>query len=237
MFVTTTLIFVQIPYVKHRSWFLAFAWILFFGFIDALFWGAALRKVPLGAWVPLLVGFVVYVLFLTSVYPNLINVLRTTFMVFWTWAKGLEDEFDGANRRNLRHFISKVISEKPTSGAALTQRPLASRTVGFEEEDTGVDKVSEATPVVTEDQELTETVQLFLDVGGQEKVPLPRMSTMAVFHKLSSGKGVPHTFYGFLKQWPALPRVVVFLSVRIMPMAHVDKEEQYRINKVRTLPG
>jgi len=76
-----------------------------------------------------------------------------------------------------------------------------------------------------------------LDVGGQEKVPLPRMSTMAVFHKLSSGKGVPHTFYGFLKQWPALPRVVVFLSVRIMPVAHVDKEEQYRINKVRTLPG
>ena len=58
MIVTTTLIFVQIPYVKHRSWFLAVAWLLFFGFIDGLFWGAALRKVPLGAWVPLLIGFV-----------------------------------------------------------------------------------------------------------------------------------------------------------------------------------
>lgn len=141
-------------------------------------------------------------------------------MVFWTWAKGLEDEFDGANRRNLRHFISKVVSEKSTSGAALTQRPLASRAVGFEEEDTGVDKASEATPVVTEDQELTETVQLFLDVGGQEKVPLPRMSTMAVFHKLSSGKGVPHTFYGFLKQWPALPRVVVGLFFKCLPIGN-----------------
>jgi KUP system potassium uptake protein len=61
MIVTTTLIFVQIPYVKHLSWFLALAWVLFFGFIDGLFWGAALRKVPLGAWVPLLVGFVVCV--------------------------------------------------------------------------------------------------------------------------------------------------------------------------------
>jgi KUP system potassium uptake protein len=139
-------------------------------------------------------------------------------MVFWTWAKGLEDEFDGANRRNLRHFISKVISEKPTSSTALTQRPQASRAVGFEEEDTGVNKESEATPVVTEDQELTETVQLFLDVGGQEKIPLPRMSTMAVFHKLSSGKGVPHTFYGFLKQWPALPRVVVSLFLKSPPI-------------------
>jgi KUP system potassium uptake protein len=132
-------------------------------------------------------------------------------MVFWTWAKGLEDQFDGANRRNLRHFISKAISEKVTPSAGLTQRPLASRAVGFEEEDTSIAKVSDTTPVAAEDHELTEVVQLFLDVGGQEKVPLPRMSTMAVFHKLSSGKGVPHTFYGFLKQWPALPRVVVSL--------------------------
>ncbi len=58
MIVTTTLIAIQIPYVKHHSWVLAMAWILFFGFIDAIFWGATLRKVPLGAWVPLLIGLI-----------------------------------------------------------------------------------------------------------------------------------------------------------------------------------
>jgi KUP system potassium uptake protein len=56
MFVTTTLIAIQIPYVKHLPWFLAIAWLLFFGFLDGLFWGAAITKVPHGAWVPLLVG-------------------------------------------------------------------------------------------------------------------------------------------------------------------------------------
>lgn len=29
----------------------------------------------------------------------------------------------------------------------------------------------------------------------------------------------------------------IFLSVRIVPMAHVPQEERYRITKVRTLPG
>lgn len=46
MFVTTTLITIQIPWVKHKPWILAVAWLAFFGFVDRLFWGASLRKVP-----------------------------------------------------------------------------------------------------------------------------------------------------------------------------------------------
>jgi hypothetical protein len=29
----------------------------------------------------------------------------------------------------------------------------------------------------------------------------------------------------------------VFLTVRIMPVANVEKEERYRVSKVRSLPG
>ena len=154
---------------------------------------------------------------------------RMIFMVFWTWAKGLEDKFDGMNRRNLRHFITKEVKEDVKSGNG---SPLlsTSRAVEFDVADT------QASGVEEKDDQIEQTIQLYLDTGD-EKVLLPRMSTMAIFHKLSSGKGVPHTFYGFLKQWPALPRVVVFLSVRIMPIAHVPKEERYRITKVRSLPG
>ena len=126
-------------------------------------------------------------------------------MVFWTWAKGLEDEFDGVNRRNLRHFISKVISEKPVSPPPL--HPVSPGGVEFIEEYLAAALANPAPP--DEPQRVKQTVQLFLDVGEQEKIPLPRMSTMAIFHKLSSGKGVPHTFYGFLRRWPALPQVVV----------------------------
>lgn len=151
-------------------------------------------------------------------------------MVFWTWAKGLEDKFDGANRRNLRHFISRNVKEEVRY---LPSSPAAAR---LAEPEADISEVQ--TPGSTEKHEphIEQDIQLFLDTGDA-RILLPRMSTMAVFHKLSSGKGVPHTFYGFLKQWPALPRVVIFLSVRIMSSAYVEKEERYRITKVRSLPG
>jgi KUP system potassium uptake protein len=143
---------------------------------------------------------------------------RTAFMVFWTWAKGLEDEFDGANRRNLRHFISKVISEKPVPPPP--QHLVTSGGIEFVEEYLAAALSDHAPP--DEPQDVKQTVQLFLDTEEQDKIPLPRMSTMAIFHKLSSGKGVPHTFYGFLRCWPALPQVVVssFLNLYIVRPHH-----------------
>lgn len=228
MLVTTTLITIQIPVVKKLPWIVGVAWLLFFGFFDGLFWGAALRKVPHGAWVPLLIGCIL-----------------TAFMVFWTWAKGLEDKFDGANRRSLRHFISKEITEKINYSPVVRRLVLGSVTP--QAEDTIVETPNEdagnSTAVNTQLQanldsepHFLEETKLYLSVGDR-KTLLPRMSTMAIFHKLSSGKGVPHTFSGFLEQWPALPRVVIFLSVRIMPIAHVPTENQYRVTKVRSLPG
>lgn len=56
LFVTTTLISVSIPFVKHLPYILGLAFFLFFGFLDGLFWGASLKKVPLGAWFPLGLG-------------------------------------------------------------------------------------------------------------------------------------------------------------------------------------
>lgn len=45
-----------------------------------------------------------------------------------------------------------------------------------------------------------------LDEGRR---PLVRIASCAVFHKLTPGAGVPHSFVAFLRQRPALPRVVV----------------------------
>ncbi len=56
MIVTTSLIALSIPFVKHLSFLFGIAFFLFFGFIDGLFWGASLKKVPLGAWFPLGLG-------------------------------------------------------------------------------------------------------------------------------------------------------------------------------------
>ena len=141
-------------------------------------------------------------------------------MIFWTWAKGLEDEFDGSNRRNLRHFISTEvqISERPTRAASPSVR-------------SGEDEAElSETNVATVDDRFKEEVSLFLHrdiptsltqritagitiddkrTQKEERMALARLPTCAIFYKLSAGKGAPHTFYGFLRQWPSVPRIVV----------------------------
>lgn len=56
LIVTTTLIAVAIPFVKHLPYIFGLTFLLFFGFLDGLFWGASLKKVPHGAWFPLGLG-------------------------------------------------------------------------------------------------------------------------------------------------------------------------------------
>lgn len=68
--------------------------------------------------------------------------------------------------------------------------------------------------------------QVSQDTDEGDRKDLVRIPTCAIFHKLAEGKGVPHTFIGtsrrnfrilflfkpfsgFVRQWPALPRVVV----------------------------
>ncbi|KAF5347446.1 hypothetical protein D9756_011104 [Leucocoprinus leucothites] len=96
MFTTTALIALQTYYVKQMPIIIAVVFFTVFGFFDGLFWGASLKKVPAGAWVPLMIGLILLAL-----------------MIFWNWAKGLEERFDVTSRQNLGRFL--VISEKPVS--------------------------------------------------------------------------------------------------------------------------
>ncbi|KIJ49086.1 hypothetical protein M422DRAFT_777639 [Sphaerobolus stellatus SS14] len=214
LFVTTTLIAIQCRYVKHLPWIVGLVFLLAFGFIDGLFFGAALRKVPHGAWVPLMLGLILLIL-----------------MVFWTWARDLEDQFDGANRKNLRHFIVSGDKE-PSEKAALSQANHDHDVLEVEPEDPSDenDASNSLTPSAS-------TGLYTADNDGYPSQKLASIPIMAVFHKFASGKGIPHTFVGFLRQYPALPRVVVFLSVRVISVARVPQESRFIVNKVRTLDG
>ncbi|ORY35332.1 potassium transporter-domain-containing protein [Naematelia encephala] len=93
LFVTTTLIALSISYVKHLTFLLGIAFLIFFGFLDGLFWGASLKKVPHGAWFPLGLGGLLCIL-----------------IVFWSWCRQLEDTFDDANTQKLSQVISAASS-------------------------------------------------------------------------------------------------------------------------------
>ncbi|KAF9561755.1 potassium transporter [Agrocybe pediades] len=204
MISTSLLLSMQLVWVKHLPVVLGVLYFLVFGFFDALFWGASFKKVPHGAWVPLLIGVVLQII-----------------MVLWVWAKSHEDNFDGKNRMNLRHFIhhdnrngTLSLEDEISSDHQDISYYFYKGTAG---EALGSDK--------------------YLDEKNGERKELARINSCAVFHKIASGKGVPHTFIGFIRQWPALPRVIIFLSVCVVPVARVPTEERYVVSKVRTIEG
>ncbi|PPQ85166.1 hypothetical protein CVT25_004173 [Psilocybe cyanescens] len=200
MISTSLLLAIQMYYVKHFPIIISLCYFLIFGFFDALFWGASFKKIPHGAWVPLLIGGVLELI-----------------MVLWVWAKSHEDKFDGKNRMNLRHFIHQT----QKNGNDL-------------DEDSGSEDMSY---YFLEKESQADDGKEIVDEKPSERKELQRIPSCAVFHKIASGPGVPHTFIGFIRQWPALPRVVIFLSVCIVPTARVPTEERYVVTKVRTIEG
>ncbi|KDR82452.1 hypothetical protein GALMADRAFT_237778 [Galerina marginata CBS 339.88] len=204
MMSTSLLLAIQMYYVKHLPVIVGLLYFFTFGFFDALFWGASFKKVPHGAWVPLLIGVILEII-----------------MVLWVWAKSLEDRFDGKNRMNLRHFIH--------------QTPKHGENYAVDEDETSEDREDISYYILQGSGE--DTSDKYVDEKSGEKKELQRIPSCAVFHKLASGQGVPHTFVGFIRQWPALPRVVIFLSVCIVPAARVPVDERYVVSKVRTVEG
>ncbi|KAF5319910.1 hypothetical protein D9611_011090 [Ephemerocybe angulata] len=206
MLSTTGLLAIQMVYVKRWPKVVPILFFAVWGFFDALFWGASLKKIPHGAWVPLMIGSVLVMI-----------------MTLWTWGKRLEDKFDGANRMNLRRFIGlDVISEKNSRG----QSPISSTDDVNEIEV----EASRSFYFITDDKKASST-------DTERRKDLARIPVCAIFYKIAQGQGVPHTFVGFTRQWPALPRVVIFLSVCVLPLARIPPDERYLVNKVRSLEG
>lgn len=70
------------------------------GFIDCLFFGATLKKVPHGAWFSLGLGVVLLVL-----------------LLLWAWARGLEEKFDHLHRYRLSEVMRPKRDEKTLEDA------------------------------------------------------------------------------------------------------------------------
>ncbi|KAF7795026.1 hypothetical protein EIP86_006170 [Pleurotus ostreatoroseus] len=208
MFTTSVLIAIQMKYVKHWHVLIAVGFFLTFGFFDALFWGAALTKVPEGAWVSLMIGAILMII-----------------MVFWSWAKGLEDTFDGANRKDVHRLIFRKNNELLVGEQTLTE-------VQYEEAE-----MREKEKYFIRDATEGSPSHAYFPHVDIPMVELSRLPTCAVFHRLTAGKGIPHSFAGFIRQWPALPRVVILLSVNVLSIARVSPEDRYSVRKVPSVNG
>jgi KUP system potassium uptake protein len=140
----------------------------------------------------------------------------------------LEDTFDKDHKLKL----SRVIFRRTRDGVADTKKPTAFRLVPLPDceedepsvlgldDDVGVlsmrRRVKHDHEVVGHSDEEEDDDALYIRGGGggidanhHDLVELKRIPTLAVFHKTTDGKGTPHAFSVFMRQFPALPRVVV----------------------------
>lgn len=95
-------------------------------------------------------------------------------MSFWTWSRGLEDAFDGTNRRNLRHFLTLEIHNN--HHPILTSSSPTTIVKQSDQEDATADAFS-----------LPEKYDLYLQTADDSKMSLTRIPTCAIFHKMSAG--------------------------------------------------
>ncbi|KAH9055386.1 potassium transporter [Lactarius vividus] len=210
MFTTTVLVALQMRYVKHLPIIFSILFLGFFGFLDGLFWGASTKKIPHGAWVPLMLG-----------------IILLAIMTFWTWAKGLEDQFDRKSRKRLEGFIV------PEGAGAIfgdSEKREEGEFVALQEQDDG-DRCNKTLYFVTPPLPDAKGAE------GEERHVIARLNLLAVFHGVSHERGVPPSFTSFLRQWPSLPAFGVFLTTRVLPVPYVDDVDRYVVSRVEVLPG
>ncbi|KAH9824988.1 potassium transporter [Melampsora americana] len=77
----------QVHFKQVKLW-VAILFFLVTGFVDAAFFASTIQKVPHSAWFTLTLGCLIGV-----------------FLLFWTWAKEMEDLFDSPNRVRLSQLL------------------------------------------------------------------------------------------------------------------------------------
>ncbi|MBW0500804.1 hypothetical protein O181_040519 [Austropuccinia psidii MF-1] len=351
---TTFLLTMVMIHVKRLPVWIAITFFLLAGFIDGVFFASSLQKIPHGAWFTLALGC-----------------LLGLFLLFWTWAKGLEDKFDGKNRVKLSQLFVRYTPEAQDTQLSARQveseyaelhsqeiekseksafesrnevetlrghsspspiphqhssNQLSSSSVlqiselalHEEPEQIGPDEIICLNEVTKQDSDIqapsatlneSQKEDLLRDnhLNHQQRIvitepdwekdglngssngphlsaihkrrattslsskpgtgsrmiglrkatfeldgltfnphympdivpsgPLPRLECFAFFHHLGIGIGAPHSFSALLKHQPALPRVVVFLTIRVVGVPHLQEEDKYLIDKLRTLAG
>ncbi|KAF9268281.1 potassium transporter [Marasmius fiardii PR-910] len=214
MFSTSVMLAFQMHAVKRWPVIVGIVYFLIFGVLDAFFWGASFWKVPFGAWVPLVIG-----------------VVLTLGMCLWVWGKSLEDRFDGQNVLELPGF---AIEHDRALARLAEELTLVDNATG-EHYDFFVSNASNAaTQNVISLARVRARHERDASFNNRE---LKRIPTCAIFHRYVAGKGFPHAFTGFVRQWPGLPQVLIFLSVVVLPSPSASGHQRYVISKLGSMEG
>ncbi|GAA5988610.1 hypothetical protein JCM11641_005181 [Rhodosporidiobolus odoratus] len=212
LLVTTLMISLAIVQIKHLPVALAVVWFILSGFIDGLFFGATSKKVPHGAWFPLSLACFLLI-----------------SLLLWSWAKGLENKFDSLHRYRLSEVLRRATNEDD-----LRQEEEDAKKGGAASSEEDITEIEGGNAVVMRKRPKLPTYEI---AGGG--VSIARPPVFALFHNHSSfsSDGAPHAFTAFLRSYPALPAIIVFLTVRTVGVPHVSLEDRFLADRLPRYQG
>lgn len=169
-----------------------------------------------------------------------------SFLGFYAWARGLENNFDATHRNRLHDVITRELLPEETEHVSDEIEEPLTLALGGSPNNNGTLKLPDnlvvggtggirkrlgagiKTPSYNDDLIL---------VDG--KATLVRLPVFAFFHNHSAKtlNGAPHSFSAFLHSYPSLPQVCIFFNLRIVGIPHTNDEERYVVSRVRSFEG
>ncbi|GAA5838703.1 hypothetical protein JCM9279_003833 [Rhodotorula babjevae] len=218
MLITTLTLALAMVQLKGLPVLVALAYFLAAAFIDALFFGAALKKVPHGAWFPLGLAFFLLIAF-----------------TGWAWAKGLEDKFDAGHRYRLSEIMRSRLERETDADVDVDDEK---RSPEVEQDITVLDGGNSTSATALADLRQRK-LALPAYEAAEGGASLARLPVFALFHNHSSSSsdGAPHSFTAFVRSYPALPQIIVFLTVRVVGVPHVAFDDRFLVDRLRRFDG
>ncbi|KAK9359121.1 potassium transporter [Lipomyces starkeyi] len=232
-FVTTTLITLCLVYVYRVSWYLYIPFFLAFGTLDMCFVVAGVRKIPHGAWFPLVVA-----------------VVMTCFITFWRWARSLkvDNEYDSRVRvgavfegleknveRNAETFLlGRITTASLFKDADIDQNMIPLKDMVHRMPDDRPTNSPESSPAPSE---------AALRLRSDPPIEVARMPhIVALVHSnvtqtLHSPNTVPHILTRLLNVFPGLPEYIVLVGSRVSDKPFIADESRVNVHAMRNMPG
>lgn len=227
-FITTVMISMSIVLVHKHHWVWGVLMLFSFGLLDMTFVAAEMKKVPSGAWFPLMMGFIF-----------------VSVMLLWRWGNGERMKYEFDHRVPMRRLFERKKSRPSHVQALDLSKKEVDADFGQQHHfDDSIDTVSE---IVSN-----------LDLGVKEKkdvqirhreintstnsTPINRYPGMSIFYNnlrftLRSPNTVPGVFKTFVDSFPTLSDHVILLAIRIATVPRVRPEDRLKIVSVPGVDG
>ncbi|KAH3661581.1 hypothetical protein OGAPHI_006429 [Ogataea philodendri] len=220
---TTTLIAICMIYVYKVNIFVSAAFFLGFGTLDALLIISGMRKVPHGAWFPLMMAVVSF-----------------TFISFWRWGRSLKVNYDLTFKKSVDELFVSTTSVKAVKEAVVFN--LNSSTDKKPDADLAPDNESiTSVPSMGSSEEVPDPGFLEMKHEGNI-IKVPRVNHVGIMYctsstALTNRNCLPQLFEHITYSFNSVPKIFILIEPRVSTLPIVEEENALGIQKIEGIPG